>query len=41
MNKKIGLDCGTANFLVASDDGITLQRNAFITLDAKLLTSGS
>jgi len=29
-----GLDCGTGNF-VAANGGITLQRNAFITLDAE------
>ena len=35
MSKNFGLDCGTANFLVASEDGINLQRNAFITLDSE------
>lgn len=35
MNKKFGLDCGTSNFLVANDKGISLQRNAFLTLDSE------
>jgi actin-like ATPase involved in cell morphogenesis len=30
-----GLDCGTGNFIAADEDNITLQRNAFITLDAE------
>jgi len=30
-----GLDCGTGNFLVANDDGVNLQRNAFLTLDSE------
>jgi actin-like ATPase involved in cell morphogenesis len=29
-----GLDCGTGNFIAADANGITLQRNAFITLDS-------
>lgn len=33
MNK--GLDAGTGNFLAADDNGINLQRNAFITLDSE------
>jgi len=33
MDKK-GLDCGTAFFVCADEDGIRLQRNAFITLDS-------
>ena len=33
MNKRLGLDCGTSTFIVASNDEINLQRNAFITLD--------
>ena len=30
---RIGLDCGTGNFVAADDKNITLQRNVFITLD--------
>ena len=30
-----GLDCGTGNFLAADENGINLQRNAFITLDSE------
>lgn len=33
MNK--GLDCGTGNFLVADENGVSLQRNAFLTLDSE------
>lgn len=32
---KFGLDCGTGNFLSADENGIKLQRNAFITLDSE------
>jgi actin-like ATPase involved in cell morphogenesis len=34
MNKK-GLDCGTGNFLAADENGVALQRNAFLTLDSE------
>lgn len=30
-----GLDAGTGNFLSADDNGVNLQRNAFITLDSE------
>ena len=30
---RMGLDCGTGNFVAADDKNITLQRNAFISLD--------
>jgi actin-like ATPase involved in cell morphogenesis len=30
-----GLDCGTGNFLAADNNGVNLQRNAFLTLDSE------
>ena len=28
-----GLDCGTGNYVAASEDGVKIQRNAFLTID--------
>lgn len=38
MSQQIGLDCGTGNFVVASDAGIEIQRNAFLTIEKEATT---
>jgi|APSaa5957512535_1039671.scaffolds.fasta_scaffold05550_10 hypothetical protein len=34
-----GLDCGTGNFVCSDDDGIRLQRNAFLSIDKSTTTT--
>jgi len=34
-----GLDCGTGNFVCASEKGINLQRNSFLTIDKSTTTT--
>lgn len=38
-NSLIGLDCGTGNFVAASDAGIEIQRNAFLTIEKEATTT--
>lgn len=38
MSQLIGLDCGTGNFVAASDAGVDIQRNAFLTIEKESTT---